>query len=388
MDWTEPKIYTGGVDVQNWDEVTEKERALALSKAWYIRWTYRNPKTGLIERQTNIKAGANRFTNKEDRLKVLNAYRRELKDLLQSGYSPYNHPTTDQTLGQSIDAALDVKRSQMSVNSFKRYRPRIDAFKDYVSHKGLLDRPCSVITKKIVVEYLNEINEKTSSSNRNNARSDLSALFSVLEDLEMIPANIVKGIPILKTRPVKNKTFSEKELEQVLKNCDPQLRTFIGFVSYNFLRPIEVCRLTVGSINFESRTLSIRTKEENRKVKIIPEALSVEAFKGLPLEYSLFTPEGGPGLWSSANDNKRDYFSKRFKKVKDKLGLGSEYGIYSFRHTYITKLYRAIRADGKTPFEAKSEVMLITGHSSMQALEKYLRDIDAELPEDYTKYLQ
>lgn len=29
--------------------------------------------------------------------------------------------------------------------------------------------------------------------------------------------------------------------------------------------------------------------------------------------------------------------------------------------------------------------MLITGHSSMQSLEKYLREIDAELPEDYSK---
>ena len=28
--------------------------------------------------------------------------------------------------------------------------------------------------------------------------------------------------------------------------------------------------------------------------------------------------------------------------------------------------------------------MNITGHTTMDALEKYLRDIDAELPEDYS----
>lgn len=28
--------------------------------------------------------------------------------------------------------------------------------------------------------------------------------------------------------------------------------------------------------------------------------------------------------------------------------------------------------------------MLITGHTTMLALEKYLRDIDVELPEDYS----
>jgi len=41
-----------------------------------------------------------------------------------------------------------------------------------------------------------------------------------------------------------------------------------------------------------------------------------------------------------------------------------------------------------TPFEAKSKIMLITGHNTMDALEKYLRDIDAVLPEDYSSFLK
>jgi len=69
------------------------------------------------------------------------------------------------------------------------------------------------------------------------------------------------------------------------------------------------------------------------------------------------------------------------------FGLGKDYGLYSFRHTYITKLYRALVKDS-SPFEAKSKLMLITGHSSMTALQKYLRDIDAELPEDYSEHIK
>jgi len=38
--------------------------------------------------------------------------------------------------------------------------------------------------------------------------------------------------------------------------------------------------------------------------------------------------------------------------------------------------------------EAKSKIMPISGHSTMKALEKYLRDIDAELPEDYSVFLR
>jgi hypothetical protein len=60
--------------------------------------------------------------------------------------------------------------------------------------------------------------------------------------------------------------------------------------------------------------------------------------------------------------------------------------MYSFRHTFITKLYRELRKS-YSPFETKSRLMLITGHSTMTALEQYLRDIDAKLPEDYSHML-
>ena len=73
--------------------------------------------------------------------------------------------------------------------------------------------------------------------------------------------------------------------------------------------------------------------------------------------------------------------------MKEHFKLGKDYGLYSFRHTFITKLYREIRKK-QTPFEAKSVLMLITGHSSMTALEQYLRDIDAELPQDYSHLLK
>ena len=74
------------------------------------------------------------------------------------------------------------------------------------------------------------------------------------------------------------------------------------------------------------------------------------------------------------------------QKAKDKFNLGENYGMYSFRHTFITKLYVSLRKLYGTPFEAKSKLMIITGHTSMIALEKYLRDIDGELPEDFSEH--
>ena len=101
----------------------------------------------------------------------------------------------------------------------------------------------------------------------------------------------------------------------------------------------------------------------------------------------LFTPEKIGGQWEANETNRRDHFSKRFKQVKEHFKLGVNYGMYSFRHTFITKLYQELRKQ-YSQFEAKSRLMLITGHATMTALEQYLRDIDAELPKDYSNLLK
>lgn len=102
----------------------------------------------------------------------------------------------------------------------------------------------------------------------------------------------------------------------------------------------------------------------------------------------LFTKDGLIGEWNISDDAKRGHFSRKFKKVKEHFGFGDEYGIYSFRHYYTTRLYRSFRGQGLSPFETKSKLMTITGHDSMKALEKYLRNIDAELPDDYSDLLR
>ena len=154
---------------------------------------------------------------------------------------------------------------------------------------------------------------------------------------------------------------------------------FIKFISYNFLRPIEVCRIQIKDLNIDQKTISFKAINKALKTKIIPDISTLK-----PEDY-LFTPDKTGGNWETTEQNKRDYFSKRFKKVvKDHFNLGKDYGLYSFRHTYITKLYRKTTS----PHKAKSRLMLITGHSTMIALEKYLRDIDAELPEDYSALIR
>tara|TARA_R110002050_G_scaffold204522_4_gene340210 strand:- start:144919 stop:145656 length:738 start_codon:yes stop_codon:yes gene_type:complete len=244
----------------------------------------------------------------------------------------------------------------------------------------------------VILTYLNHVLSNTSPRNRNNARTDLSSLFQTLEDNDIITDNFIKKISVLKAVPTRNKTYTSALLEDIdtyLTDNDPFLKLFIQFISLNFLRPIEVCRLRIEDVDIADKLIYVKAKNKPVKIKIIPDIM-LEALPDISIfdkNSFLFTPTGLGGDWNSSDNDKRNYFTKRFKKVKDHFGLGTEYGLYSFRHTYITKLYREL-VKNSTPMEAKSKLMMITGHSTIDALDKYLRDIDAVLPEDYSYLLK
>lgn len=426
LNFSEPKIFTGGVAISDWSKLSDQQKQEALEKDWYLYYSYRNPKTGKLERQPNIKAGANRFKTKTERLSILKILQRNLLFLLEQGFSPYadnsaleekllrntsaannketvipitispidpiiiNRPLI--TISEAFQLALKIKKNVLSATSYPNFSSNVKRFEIWLNESGFENKTIDTISKKTVIEYLNVVLENTSPRTRNNTRIELSSLFQTLEDNDVIAENFVRKINVLKAKPERNKTYStalQEEIYNYMALNDPLLLLFVKFISYNYLRPIEVCRLKVGDVDLKEQRLFVRAKNAPVKIKIIPQILIKDLpdlSKLNPNEY-LFTPTIIGGEWNTSENDKRDYFSKRFKKVKDHFKLGTDYGLYSFRHTFITKLYNEF-AKAMTPFEAKSKLMLITGHNTMDALEKYLRDIDAVLPEDYSGYLK
>jgi integrase len=404
--FSNPKIYSANGD---------------LKKRWYIYFSYRNPKSGKLKRVTPFYGNVNKYKTKEERLSVLVTYRKVLLKLLKQGYNPYVDNTElylqihskesqvldkeksnglisiaakpTMTLKEAFDFGLKQKEKLVNSTTKRGYDNHVKNFLKWLNESHPELKTIDSLNKQVVTGFLNGILEKTSARNRNNYRTDLSSIMQVLEDNDIIALNYIKKIPVLKSIPERNKTYTNKTQEDIfeyLEEKDPILLLYIKFISYNFLRPIEVSRLTLGDINIKDRTMQFKAKNSPLKTKIIPEILwdDLPDLSKLNKELVLFTPEQIGGVWETEVNNKRDYFSKRFKKVvKNHFGLNKDYGLYSFRHTYITKLYRALMKDS-SPFEAKSKLMLITGHSSMIALEKYLRDIDAELPADYSEMLK
>lgn len=489
-DFSEPKIYTGGVDITNWSKLAPKAKKMALAKSWYVYYSFRDPNTGKLTRQKNLKLGANRFKTKTARFKYLKKVQRHLLLLLDYGFNPYEDnshlmqqfwkdiegqvptgtrkgpdkdnaatqdgtsqsrhsipwepksvtgnskstnldktnpgysestprnsikqpsdtkpstsntgeevleitPTNQPRIGcnEAIDKVLAIKKASLSPTSYSRYKSRLHKFCQWLTqnHQGL--NSIDEVSKQIVSQYLNEELLRTSPKSRNNVRADLSACFQVLEDQEVVAKNFVKSIKKLKERPLRNRAFTPsqvKELFNFLQNSDPILYLFVLFIYYNFLRPIEVCRLQVKDLDLKAGKLQIQTKTERVTEKIIPEVLLhqlPESLNQASSQHFVFTPNGFAGPWPAQEDNKRNYFSNRFRKVKKIFGFGKEYGLYSFRHSAASLLYRRLEREHGA-LAAKSQLMAITGHKDQKALEAYLRDINASLPDDYSYLFQ
>ena len=369
-----------------------------LSKRWYVYYSFRNPETDKLERQTHIYAGVNKFKNLRERKNAIKILAQAVENILENGYNPYEDEEIVATendkkynIEEAIAFSLELKQNTLKENSFRDFRVRIKAFEKWLLTNGFENRYITSVDKKTTITFLNNVLSTTSAKNRNNTRAILSMFFQSLEDNDIIPDNFVKKINVLKSNPERNKTYSSKQEVDIfnyLKSNDELLLLFIQFISYNHLRPVEVVRLQIKDVNVKDRRIYVRAKNKAVKVKIIPEILlsTLPDLEKFHPESYLFTPNGIGHEWATNETDKRDYFSKRFKKVKDSLGLGKDYGLYSFRHTFITKLYHEF-VKNSTPFEAKSKLMLITGHETMLALDKYLRDIDAVLPEDYSQHI-
>lgn len=88
LNFNDPKIYTGGVDIIKWSTLSKPSQKEALSKSWYIYFSFKDPETGKMKRQTNIKGDANRFKSKKDRYSYLRTMQRNLLMLLERGLTP------------------------------------------------------------------------------------------------------------------------------------------------------------------------------------------------------------------------------------------------------------------------------------------------------------
>ncbi|OAD42567.1 tyrosine-type recombinase/integrase [Polaribacter atrinae] len=338
---------------------------IAAGKYWYVKYSYRNPETGLME-MFRIKEGINRIETIKERTRAIKNLRTAVQNLLERGYSPFEY---------------------FPENVFIRYLETSNLY-----HKNIND-----ITKRHIILFLNNLgkdkNKPVNPATRNTYRKIISSLFNQLVADDIINKNFVESIPKLVSKPKKNIPFRKKEMKTIkeyLLEHDPYLYLFIKFVMYGFLRPVEVCRIKIKDINIDRNTISVQSKTEDATAntvfltKQLKDTITEMEIQKFNSEFHLFSSKLKPSIWVADDTVKRTYFGRRFAKVKKALSFDENYGIYSFRHTAAIDIFTTYKQQGLTDLEAKHKMLPITRHKSIDSLNKYLRDIGASLPKDYS----
>ncbi|TSE08410.1 phage integrase N-terminal SAM-like domain-containing protein [Aquimarina algiphila] len=377
--YTDPKIYHGGKDFD-------------LSKRWYVYYNFKNPHTGEMKRQPPIYYNINKeFKTKRERIVALQELKDDILELLKQGYSPYEdrEHSNSYTAKEALQFALSIKKNVIATKSYTDYGNRLSHFIEFLEKKGLASADIKDIEKKHVVEFLNGILNQSSARNRNNSKTVLSALFTVLEDNDLILRNFIKSINKEKSTPKKNKAFTMEEVTEIfshLKKKDKWLYYYCSHVYHGLFRPIEVMRIKVKNVNIKDRLVESDTKT-GEYYKQIPNVLydefySLFDFENLNKEFDVFTKFGKPEIWDSKEESKRDYFGDLFrKKVKEKFNFSNDYTVYSLRHSAIGKLFvekiNELREKKEPNFEEKALdfVRSITLHKDNKMTRNYLREI-------------
>ena len=388
------RIYPKILETKSRFTKEEKEHLTRKGLRWYIYYSFRHPITNKFERQPILHGSLNRdYPNFDDRLAEIKFMQETLSNELKNGYNPFEQIDKPQyTLISALEFGLEQKKNEIGVRALDSYKIAVKRLKEWLEKNGYELLPVQKVDKKIINLFLNHIAKTKTNRSRNNYLNSLSSVFTKLVELDYIPVNFLKDIKKLPAEPKRDPTYSEKQVNDILnylRENDKVMLMFIYFVSYLFWRPKENCRIKVKDVNLEDRRITVpETKTKGLKTKLIPDIIYndlAEYIKGSDPEDLLFTPNG-TGKWDRELDGRRSVFTTRYRELKKVMGIEGKYTIYSFRHSFITKLYKNLIKDH--PKEIALQLCAqITGHTSKAMLD-YIHYADMDLPEDYSHLLK
>jgi len=401
IQYSQPKLYIPTEKVKG-----KKIPTIKPGKRWYVWFLWRNPETGNLDEKIKLYKNINRAKTVKERKAIGTALVKATEIALDRGWNPTNHEADKKahskvmTLEKAMDYALQLRSVNKKESTIADYSVRLEFFKAWAKKKGYLGLPISKFDLQIfyefydylMLEYKTDKNKPLSNASIENHKRLLSSLFTQLKNKRIIEHNFVKDIPKLEISPQQNTPFTVKEIKQIkeyLQEHDPYLLKFIPFITSCLLRPREILRLKIKDLNIIDFVLKVETKTEILatvkivdKIKPIIESMELEKF---PLDYHVFTPDEQPGIWNSKLNSKVGYMGKRFAKVKEALGFGAEYGLYSFRHSSIGNIQENLEKLGLSETEIVHKIMPITRHKTEKAVRTYLRNLKKYSPRDHSE---
>lgn len=369
------------------------------AKRWYIEYYYRVPAElrhqykdrdywrFRVFEELNLYKGEHR----EEYAKLL---LKQVEWALANGFSPYEKKQMDialfegngepVTIKQALEMFLEKNQGKgLDPNTITKYKRATEIVRTYFAERNILAEPITKVKKAHVIDMLDRDKLSNGYGNRqyNNIKSQVYTIFEFLKGAEIITANPVSGIPSLKQKAKKHKFYDKNLFPKVtmaIKENEPYLWYAVQFVYYLCVRSEkELAALKVKGIQDDYFFFTDTKSDREELIPIDPNLKKVMIEMGLdkamPDDY-IFSSDFKP----SSKPFGKNFFSRRFAKIRKLTGLSKDYTLYSMRHTRAVHLVK----DGANI----ADIMKMMRHTNLSATVHYLRGLGVDFdPTDLQK---
>lgn len=340
----------------NWEKkfFVLRDRNCDLSKPWYVEYYIdgkRKQHKGQINNGKSI------------------AERRELaNELIKELSQNFRPPPPNSKIRIKLFETLELMAPYRSKRTVQDYRSHLVQLFNYFNG--------SKITAAKLELYFHAYRKSHAQTTTYQHRRKLNTIFKKA-GFGYLLANIKlkKG----KHRPLRYfQPEQDRRIMNHIRETDWMLYLYCGFTRFMAIRPrAETRMLRVCDIFFEEKKVCLRgevTKSDENQYVRIPGVFyrDLERLRNEPPRHYIFS--------SIAFDNKmkpvgRNHYGTRFKRVLEHFGFGSDYNLYSLKHTLAAAFIRA----GGTMFQLKHHFR----HKDIKTTQLYLRQLGLEVLDDF-----
>ncbi len=351
----------------------------------YIQFSIWNEDTKKLERIRDYRI--NKYVGTPQLREIRAKLIREINELLINGaYKSSQQIEVKRkkvlSVRDAFEQAIKIKKGSLRDNSYKDYKSCKKLLLEFFEKKEpeVLSLPITKLTNQHLMNYFEylQVEEICQPVTINNRKTYIITLLNDLVDYEYIKENPLTNRKLLREDEIKTHAIFTDEhfnkIKEYLERHNTQLLQFIFVMMYTFARRNELRQLQVKHINLErsighvpanlSKNRCPRNFEIMQPLHEVLTGMSIE--KADP-EYFLFGKEGKPGPKKYG----RNYFSIKFKEMRDKLNLPKSYTLYSSKHYGVTK-----------HFISGYDIRWLqdqAGFQDMETIEKYLRSLSLKI---------
>lgn len=340
--WTEPKLCSYNYD---------------LTKMWFVSFDFTDTLTGTVIRK-QFRGPINKYKTKVERVSMANSLIRYWKLELKAGWNPFSEksdlPIVRPRIKEAFNTILEIKKTSCGKRTAESYSHVINNFGLWLEasriHTIFIDQ-FDGFQARAYMDFL-AIKKGYSGRTFNDKLVVLSTFCNCMVDRDWITKNPFRKIKKLPVEVGRNIAYSDEEkklLKEYLQMHDIQMYYFTQFIYYCFIRRSELTRLKIENINWKDMSIIIpssASKNKKQESVVIPDSfvklLKEMKLEDLPGDWYIFGRELKPGLVQYINYN---HISARHNKIAKDLGIDTQKGLYSWKHSGVCALYPRLQGD-------------------------------------------